>query len=184
VEETNGFARRLPKPVVQPKLFDAIVDLTLGAPRPVSKIGRATSPGRPRLILLAEDNQPTQTMVLLQLQGLGYPVHTVSNGRQAVNAVSVAPSVYGLVLMDCQMPEMDGFSATRAIREAEAASGRHIPIIALTGFASEDDREKCLAAGMDDYISKPVARGRLQEVLTRWLGPSESEAVVQPALST
>jgi CheY-like chemotaxis protein len=136
-----------------------------------TRLANASSAQAPRLILLAEDNPTTQTMVLLQLQRLGYSAHTVSDGRQAVNAVAVAPSAYAIVLMDCQMPELDGFAATRALRESSGPGGRHIPIVALTAYSTEQDRQKCLAAGMDDYMSKPVTRERLREVLERWMPP-------------
>jgi len=167
------FEEVLPTPVNPPTLFNALVDVTLGLPR--VRTSRLPAPGgaaAPRLILLAEDNPTTQTMVLLQLQRLGHSAHTVSNGRQAVNAVAVAPSAYALILMDCQMPELDGFAATRALRESSGDHGRHIPIVALTAYSTEQDRQKCLASGMDDYISKPVTRERLREVLERWI-PAE-----------
>jgi polar amino acid transport system substrate-binding protein len=174
----KGFSAYVSKPVQQPQLFDALVDITRDTPRSgtTAKASDAEGTRTPRLVLLVEDNQTTQTMVLLQLQRLGYSAHTVSNGREAVAAVSVAPSAYALILMDCQMPEMDGFAATRAIREAEPASGRHIPIVAVTAYATENDRDKCLAAGMDDYISKPVTRDRLREVIEHWM-PQEVQPV-------
>jgi len=166
------FKSVLPTPVDPPTLFNSLVDVTLGLPRVrTTRLAEASTAPAPRLILLAEDNPTTQTMVLLQLQRLGYSAHTVSDGRQAVNAVAVAPSAYAMILMDCQMPELDGFEATRALRESAGPGGRHIPIVALTAYSTEQDRQKCLDCGMDDYISKPVTRERLREVLERWMPP-------------
>jgi PAS domain S-box-containing protein len=168
------FEAVLPTPIEPPALFNALVDVTLGLPRVrTTRLPSSTRGQAPRLILLAEDNPTTQTMVLLQLQRLGYSAHTVSDGRQAVNAVAVAPSAYAAILMDCQMPGLDGFAATRALRESSGEDGRRIPIVALTAYSTEQDRQKCLASGMDDYISKPVTRERLREVLERWI-PSEA----------
>ncbi len=169
----GGSIAYLSKPVEQPSLYNAIVNAALGLPQAIDAAGGAEAMEAPaaRLVLLAEDNEPTQTMVLLQLQRLGYSAHTVSNGRQAVHAVSLAPSAYGLILMDCQMPEMDGFAATMAIREMETRTKHHIPIVAMTAYATQHDREKCLAAGMDDYVSKPITRDNLRQILERWLQP-------------
>ncbi len=120
-------------------------------------------------ILLAEDNPTNQKMALLQLEKLGFKAEAVANGRKAVDAVVHDANSYALILMDVQMPEMDGLAATRAIRKAELTTGRHIPIIAMTANVMQGDREACIAAGMDDYISKPVNRDKLRQVLERWL---------------
>ena len=121
--------------------------------------------------LIAEDNPVNQKLVVAQLRKLGYQGVVVANGREALAAVETGQ--YALVLMDCQMPELDGFAATAAIRQREG-NGRRLPIIAMTANAMQGDREACLAAGMDDYVSKPVKIGDLRAVIERWRGRSEA----------
>ncbi len=118
-------------------------------------------------ILVAEDNLIIQHLIVLQLEKIGYAVRVVCNGQDAVQAVR--SNSYKLIIMDCQMPVMDGFSATRLIRKFELSLGRHTPIIALTANAMEGDREKCLAAGMDDYLSKPLRLDELAIGIKRWM---------------
>ncbi len=118
-------------------------------------------------ILLVEDNPINQKVALRMLERLGYHCDCAGTGKEAVQAVLKSP--YDLVLMDCQMPEMDGFAATRAIR-AQEPSDRHVPIVALTALAMKGDAERCKEAGMDDYIAKPIAMAELNRILTRWLG--------------
>lgn len=115
-------------------------------------------------MLVAEDNGVNRLLASRLLERLGCTVDVVRNGREAVEAV--AKATYDAVLMDCLMPELDGFEATRAIREREP-DGRRLPIIALTANAVAGDRERCLAAGMDDYVSKPIVRGELEAALAR-----------------
>jgi two-component system, sensor histidine kinase and response regulator len=124
-------------------------------------------------ILLVEDRDSNRMVALLLLQKLGFGVDVVCSGLEAVEAA--CKRNYKCILMDVQMPEFDGFDATRAIREAEAASGRHTPIIALTALAMEGDEQRCLAAGMDDYISKPYNLQTLKETLEKYL-PSTNAA--------
>ncbi len=120
-----------------------------------------------RLILVAEDDAVNQKVALFQLKDLGFAAHLVSNGEQALAAIS--QQHYALILMDCLMPVMDGVAATRIIRLREAQNGQHVPIIAMTAHVVEGAREECLSAGMDDFIAKPVTPSKLQEVVARWL---------------
>jgi len=133
---------------------------------PAVRLGRAARQGgaQSRLrILLAEDNPVNSTLAVRLLEREGHAVTVTQDGRQALEAVHQGR--FDLVLMDVQMPEMDGFEATRRIRELEIASGRHVPIIAMTAHAMKGDAERCLAAGMDAYIAKPILPGRLFEVI-------------------
>jgi CheY-like chemotaxis protein len=117
-------------------------------------------------VLLAEDNLINQKVAVSILEKRGHIVQPVSNGKEALQALGCER--FDLVLMDVQMPEMDGLEATAAIRESEKATGRRIPIIAMTAHAMKGDRERCLAAGMDDYVSKPVEPKTLNDVLEKW----------------
>ncbi len=122
------------------------------------------------LILLVEDNLTNQKLAQIQFKKLGLKIKIVNNGKEAVE--EVFKDDYAIVLMDCQMPLLDGFEATKLIREIENTRGGHIPIIAMTANAMQGDKEKCLDAGMDDYISKPVKISDLQEKATKWINIS------------
>jgi PAS domain S-box-containing protein len=119
------------------------------------------------LVLIADDSPLNRKVTLLVMQHLGLDAEAVCNGEEAIDAMSKRK--YDLVLMDCQMPVLDGFEATRRIRDLEKSSGSRIPIVALTAQAIDGDREKCLDSGMDDYITKPITPARLATVLGRWL---------------
>jgi PAS domain S-box-containing protein len=128
-------------------------------------------------ILIAEDNAVNQKVALRQVERLGYRADVVANGLEVLEALSRI--AYDLILMDCQMPEMDGFEATEAIRKRELKSGGHIAVIAMTANALSGDRERCLAAGMDDYISKPAKPEALEQVLEKWMGQRGESSVVR-----
>lgn len=125
-------------------------------------------------ILVAEDNQVMQQLAVRRIQKLGLSADAVSNGREVLEALE--RQRFAMVLMDCQMPEMDGFETTAEIRRKEMQTGQHIPIIAMTASAMVGDREHCLTSGMDDYLSKPVSQDQLNRILRKWLDiPVSSE---------
>jgi two-component system, sensor histidine kinase and response regulator len=125
-------------------------------------------------ILVAEDTPFNQTFILRLLEKNGFKPILVENGRQAVEAYH--PDEIDIILMDVQMPEMDGFEATREIRKREAQNGGHIPIIAMTAYATEGDRERCLEAGMDDYVSKPISAAKLFQAIDALVSPEASDS--------
>jgi PAS domain S-box-containing protein len=180
-------------------------ETTVTAPAP-TLITRHTlaETGSVARILVAEDNLINQKLAVRMLEKLGYQADVVGNGQEALAAL--AKVSYAMILMDCQMPLLDGLEATRLIREREQARGpsiphstlnihhpRHIPIVALTANAMSGDRDLCLAAGMDDYLTKPVRKGDLKAVLDRWVplsiqvqdtqaeGPEENRFSAEPA---
>ena len=131
-------------------------------------------------VLLAEDNPVNIEVAGYFLELLGCHVSLAENGQQAVDAC--ARDTFDLVLMDCQMPEMDGMTATRLIRQREAAENRaRMPIIALTANAFNEDRERCLAAGMDDYLSKPFNEAQLSELVRKWVNHNRTIGNVNAA---
>ena len=174
-----GLAMRLTKPVKQAQLHDALAHL-LASPGEAGVLpGGAAKAGpherRRARILVAEDNIINQKVVLLQLRRLGYSADAVANGAEAVKALTLI--AYDIVLMDCQMPHLDGYEASRLIRHGESGGRRRVPIIAMTAHALTGDREKCLEAGMDDYLSKPVKPADLDALLARWDGTRSPQPV-------
>jgi CheY-like chemotaxis protein len=175
-----GVARCLTKPVVQSDLLDAVVEV-MGArtvdlvlARTPSMTPSATRPGL--RILLAEDGAVNQRVAVGLLRNQGHSVVVANDGEEAVAALDQQP--FDVVLMDVQMPKMDGLEATQAIRRKEQSSGRRTPIIAMTASAMKGDRERCLEAGMDSYVSKPIDLRQLNEALERCAakGPNGSAA--------
>ena len=179
-----GIDECLTRPVKQSSLFDAIATSLAGEVlQQGSKSAERLAPVRMRddvRVLLAEDNPVNQKVAVRQLEKLGVAADAVANGVEAIEAVSRHD--YALVLMDIQMPEMDGFAAARELRRR----GATLPIVALTANALAGDRERCLEAGMDDYLSKPIHEEELQRVLERFLPalPEPRQASVRPAVGT
>jgi PAS domain S-box-containing protein len=207
--QSAGFSGYLTKPVRKAQLYECL-RLVMGQPTTASVRNETAAPAVPSLVtrhhvaearsnrrlLVVDDNPVNQKVAVRMLEKMGHRVDVASNGQEALAAL--ARRVYAAVLMDCQMPEMDGFEATRRIREIENGQmfcGKHpscgaetiprvtnddprtrptgrVPIIAMTANATDSDRAQCLAAGMDDFISKPVKREELEHVLSRWLTPS------------
>lgn len=184
--ETEGIEALFAKPVKQSQLFDCLAKIrsvaTISDPRGLAQKQKADGPNDEPVraislaepsrdarqlvrILVAEDSAVNRQIVAMQLDRAGYKADSVLNGRQAIEALEKRS--YDIVLMDCQMPEMDGYQATREIRQREGQF-RRVIIIAMTAHALQGDREECLAAGMDDYISKPLRQEELARVLERW----------------
>jgi two-component system sensor histidine kinase/response regulator len=163
-----GITQCCAKPVRQSALFDCLANTTarggVSSRAGAAALPELTATPGARRILLVEDNPVNQRVALGQLRKLGYSADSAVNGFEALEALDRVR--YDIVLMDCQMPEMDGYEAAAAIRQREGA-GRHTWIVAMTANAMREDRELCLAAGMDDYVSKPVRTVDLAEVIER-----------------
>ncbi len=178
LRETGAYVVR---PVTRKSLLKVILR-ALGERREPSATCHATMTpvaARPLQILLAEDNPINQKVALCLLEKQGHSVVIASTGAEAVENHGQNP--FDMILMDGQMPVMDGYDATRAIRDKEAGTGRHVPIVGLTAHALKGDREFCLQAGMDDYLSKPIHPRDLYEMLARWSIPSVLADRVEPA---
>ncbi len=163
-----GASRYLTKPVKQSELLEAILDALRGsAPAAPAAPARPAPPapatGRPLRLLVAEDNPVNQRLAIRLLEKQGHAVVVAGNGRQALEAL--AREAFDAVLMDVQMPEMGGLEATAAIRARERGTGRRVPIVAMTAHAMTGDRERCLEAGMDGYVSKPIQAKELSRAL-------------------
>jgi CheY-like chemotaxis protein len=173
-----GFCGYLTKPVKRSQLYDCLATVVGMAPRTkgadtrsrriVTRHTIAENQKQKIRILLAEDNMINQQVAIHILKKLGYQADAVANGQEAVKALEMIP--YDLVLMDVQMPQMDGFQATQVIRDPQSSVTNHrIPIIAMTANAMKGDRERCLEAGMDDYTSKPIQPKELLEKIEEWI---------------
>ncbi|MBF0544028.1 MAG: response regulator [Candidatus Riflebacteria bacterium] len=171
-----GFSAYLTKPLRQNLLHDCLVTVLskcklpeAAAEKKLVTVHSIAEEKRKRFrILLAEDNATNQKVALTIMEKLGYMADAVGNGKEAIVELEMIP--YDLVLMDCQMPEMDGYAATREIRKEDSkVKNRKIPIIAMTANAMQGDREKCIQSGMDDYLPKPIRPKDLSEMLKKWL---------------
>jgi CheY-like chemotaxis protein len=178
--EQAEWSAYLPKPIRHSQLSDCLAMVlghasTPSATRlttcPMLRDARAPIPGR---VLVVEDNIVNQKVAVHLLEKLGCRVDVAANGREAVTLL--AQLAYDIVLMDCQMPEMDGFAATAAIRQREASTGQHMPIIAMTANAMQGDRERCLAAGMDGYLAKPITADAIYAAIAPYRPEGEPSA--------
>jgi len=182
----TGLRGALDKPVRHDDLHDALLDIVdsdpvRGAGRTAATSEPARAPSLGLRVLVVEDNQVNQLVATGMLENLGCRVELADDGAAAVERLR-GEHGFEVVLMDCRMPRMDGFEATRAIR-AQEPRGRRVPIIAMTASALEGERDRCLAAGMDDFLTKPVNGTDLEVVVRRWTGTrlSQRTARAQPA---
>lgn len=176
-----GIDLALTKPVFASSLFDSLATVAASAPTPLGSAAhaRGVAPSPPAAagpaghlgrVLVVEDNAVNQMVAVGILESLGYAASVAENGVIGVATFVEDPGAYDAILMDCQMPQMDGYEATRAIRAHEANASR-VPIIAMTAAAIAGERERCLLAGMDDFLTKPVDVGLLRSTLARWVQP-------------
>jgi CheY-like chemotaxis protein len=168
-ESGEVFAGYLTKPVRQSLLYACLVAVharpwTVPSGKPTSPT--ATHPQLDAKVLVVEDNLDNQKVLVHMLECYGCQVDIAANGREAVHAAGQI--AYDCLFMDCQMPDMDGYTATAMIRQREVQTGQRVPIIALTASALPSDRARCLAAGMDDYLSKPAQAQDLVTMLRKW----------------
>jgi two-component system sensor histidine kinase/response regulator len=177
-----GISAYLVKPVRQREVLDAICNALGAKPqeKPTLVTAHVLREERNRArVLLVEDNAVNQTLAIRLLERRGYLVAVAGDGREALAALEKGN--FDLVLMDIQMPEMDGFEATAAIREKEKFSGQHLPIIAMTANALKGDKERCLEAGLDGYIAKPIRSKELFAAIEAILGRPASEQALESA---
>jgi len=171
-----GFDGFLVKPLRESRLLDCLRAVVAARGQAQPEVSRATlvteeslqetNFGTRTRVLLVEDNPVNQRVASRMLQKLGYRVDLAEDGRQALEACE--RSEYDVVLMDCQMPVLDAFRATEELRRREEGTGRHLTIVAMTAHAMPGGRERCLEAGMDDHVSKPIKVEGLRRVLLRW----------------
>jgi CheY-like chemotaxis protein/HPt (histidine-containing phosphotransfer) domain-containing protein len=175
-EVENELAAQIAKPLRLSELYDCIVGTFAGTgiPAPQPRAEKRAVRNRGKRILVVDDNDINQFVACEQITDAGYEADVANNGAEAVTKVK--ENKYAAVLMDCQMPVMDGYTATREIREWEG-NQRHVPIIALTAHAMAGERDKVLAAGMDDYLAKPLRAHALERMLERYAGGEATEEV-------
>jgi two-component system, sensor histidine kinase and response regulator len=187
-----GVAGYLTKPIKQSELFECLKQLTAeqatgktGGPAATivdsGELASAAVPSRPLMVLVAEDNVVNQRVAKSVLEKRGHTVTIANNGREAVDAL--ATQRFDLVLMDVQMPEMDGLEATITIRRMEKMNGGRTPIVAMTAYAMKGDQERCLEVGMDAYLSKPIRPEQLLATIDRLVGPAKAGELVERAQS-
>jgi len=180
------FADCLTKPIAKAQLLESVLGALAKAPSSHPRGSRQTpaigtnppaepAAEKPVRVLVAEDNAVYQKIALRQLQQLGFRADAVGNGLEVLDACARVP--YDIVIMDCHMPEMDGYEATRRLRRHESGMARRTTIIAMTASDRAEDRDRCFDAGMDDFLSKPVQFADMSRALERWLdsySPSKS----------
>jgi CheY-like chemotaxis protein len=175
-EPIEGFERRIAKPIRRAVLLEALAQaLSDDAPGPEAAAPEPESGGARGRVLVAEDNPVNQLVIESLLRRRGFAVDRASDGLEAVARLDHA--VHDAIFMDCQMPNLDGYEATARIRAAESGD-QHVPIVAMTAHALAGDREKCLRAGMDDYLSKPIRTEDLDPILERWLPVADAPAAL------
>jgi CheY-like chemotaxis protein/HPt (histidine-containing phosphotransfer) domain-containing protein len=184
--DIDGF---ITKPIGLGPLIESLAAATGKAPRADASTGLTSRHSRaalaarqPLRILVADDNHINQKVAVSLLENLGHRADVVANGHEAIEAYRLVP--YDMILMDVQMPEMDGLETSRKIRALEKTKNRHTPIIAMTAHARKEDQEKCLAAGMDDYVSKPVNPRELKAAIARRTAATMTMAPIEPPTST
>lgn len=174
--EEIGFAAYLVKPVKRSLFYDCLTAIsglqkTIAKKQPDKIITRHSLAERKKRkirLLVVEDNRINQKVISSILEKFGYKTDTVSNGKEAIEALGTTP--YDLVIMDCQMPVMDGYETTKEIRNPKSKVSNHkIPVIAMTAHAMNGDREKCLEAGMDDYLTKPIKPREISNLIEKWV---------------
>jgi len=176
---TAGFDGYLSKPIRRKRLYDMIARVLSGGHEFDGKTDMVTQYSVQEdlkhsvHILLAEDNAVNRKLALAMLTKAGYQIDVVENGKQAVELLAAQPDRFDLVFMDIQMPEMDGLTATTRIRIMGLTK---LPIIAMTAYAMKGDRQKCLDAGMNDYIAKPIKRNQVFDVIKRWVLDAQSNS--------
>jgi CheY-like chemotaxis protein/HPt (histidine-containing phosphotransfer) domain-containing protein len=180
-----GLDGYLTKPVKQSELYNAVNpvlnSVSVNEEKPLVTQHYLQESMRRLDILLVEDNPINRQLAMALLAKRGAAVAEAENGREALEAL--AKHDYDLVLMDVQMPEMDGFEATQAIRKREEETGKHVPIVAMTAHALKGDRERCLACGMDDYLAKPIKRQDLFQLLDRYSQKLPAEEACPPVVT-